>query len=673
MTNKITTFIKLLLLFSFFTPLIVIPDTYIFPFIVPKIIFFRSLTLLMLGAYLLLLYSNWKTYRIKFTALNLGVFLFLLSFTISTFVGVDIYKSVWDCHERMLGLFTIFHYIAFYFIVSTVVTEWKDWKWIFRIFLGAGFLVMFVGFLQKINPELLLNKGSERVSATLGNAIYFSGYGLFLFLLGIFLAVKEEIKKTNFWFWFEIFVSIFGFFGIFWGGTRGAFLGLLSALFLLTILYVFTLKGVIYKKYKFLAMILILTGILSLILAFNFRKTDFVKSIPALGRLVNTDAGSNNTRIMAWEVAIEAWQEKPIFGWGPNNYYYAFNKYYKPEFLEHGWGETWFDNAHSVIMNTIAVQGLFGILSYLAIYVLVILTIIKFYRLGKIDKHTAFFGLAIILSHLVTITTVFDNPTSYLYFFCFLAFLNSATTMKQETEKKYLERDFSWPLFVIVFLFSILFIYSTDINPARANKAALKTIRALYSGVNVSAEYKNASLIPTPHIDDIRNDFAKISVEILQKFLELNKTQNAPEIFKLAFEEEQKNLELHPLDVRIKITLAELAQLGAKINQDANLLLYADNMISDALVDSPKRQQLFLSGALIKIYMNDNLGAEKLLLQAVESDPKIEEVWWRLAAFYYDTNQKEKAKEAIIRAEKEFSIKFKSLEGNNIKNLVFEK
>ena len=32
-----------------------------------------------------------------------------------------------------------------------------------------------------------------------------------------------------------------------------------------------------------------------------------------------------------------------------------------------------------------------------------------------------------------------------------------------------------------------------------------------------------------------------------------------------------------------------------------------------------------------------------------------------------------KAKEAIIRAEKEFSIKFKSLEGNNIKNLVFEK
>src|SRR5690606_23008886 len=87
------------------------------------------------------------------------------------------------------------------------------------------------------------------------------------------------------------------------------------------------------------------------VVLFINRKTDFVANIPAVGRLLNTDVSSTNTRVMAWGVAFEAWQEKPVFGWGPNNFYYAFNKYYKPQFLEYGFGETWFDNAHSVIMN----------------------------------------------------------------------------------------------------------------------------------------------------------------------------------------------------------------------------------------------------------------------------------------------------------------------------------
>ena len=114
-------FIKIVLMTSFFVPLIVLPSSYIFPFIVPKIVFFRSLVLLMLGSYILLLISNWKKYRIKLSAINIAVLIFLLSFSISTFVGVDVYKSVWDSHERMLGLFTIFHYIFYYLII-------KRWK-----------------------------------------------------------------------------------------------------------------------------------------------------------------------------------------------------------------------------------------------------------------------------------------------------------------------------------------------------------------------------------------------------------------------------------------------------------------------------------------------------------------------------------------------------------------
>ena len=66
-------------------------------------------------------------------------------------------------------------------------------------------------------------------------------------------------------------------------------------------------------------------GFVLLGFAFIFRQSDFVKNIPAVGRLVNTQIASD-TRTMAWGIAVDSWKEKPIFGWGPNNFYYAFNK-----------------------------------------------------------------------------------------------------------------------------------------------------------------------------------------------------------------------------------------------------------------------------------------------------------------------------------------------------------
>ena len=52
-------------LFNFFVPLVVIPASFIFPFIVPKILLFRSLTAVLIGAYALLLFINWEEYKPK--------------------------------------------------------------------------------------------------------------------------------------------------------------------------------------------------------------------------------------------------------------------------------------------------------------------------------------------------------------------------------------------------------------------------------------------------------------------------------------------------------------------------------------------------------------------------------------------------------------------------------
>ena len=74
----LVTICKVLIFGTFFAPLAVIPNSFIFPFIVPKILIMRTLITLLLGSYVLLLVSDWQEYKPKFTILNVVLFAFLL-------------------------------------------------------------------------------------------------------------------------------------------------------------------------------------------------------------------------------------------------------------------------------------------------------------------------------------------------------------------------------------------------------------------------------------------------------------------------------------------------------------------------------------------------------------------------------------------------------------------
>jgi len=667
MQKKFESLIKILVSLSFFVPLVVIPTSYIFPFIVPKILLFRSLSLIMLGIYIVLLASNWQKYKIHLTPINITVGLFFISFTISTFVGSDWYRSFWDNHERMLGLFTIFHYTVYYYIISSVLKEWRDWRLVLRIFLLAGSIVMLVGVWQRfVDTEFLLNRGLNRVSATLGNSIYFSGYGLFLMFVGYLLAIKE--KKFSFWQWYAIAGSVLGFIGIFLGGTRGTLVGLVVGLGLLVIGYLITLKE--NKRLRQALFALIILAVIAASLLFVFRQNDFVKSIPAVGKLLNVslDTGTAHTRMMAWGIAIDGWQEKPVFGWGPNNYYYAFNKYYRPEFLEHGWGETWFDNAHNIVMNTLTVQGGVGIIIYFALFSITIFVLWKKYRQREVDLHLAVVSTAFLGAHFVHNVFVFENPTSYLYFFFFLAFISAQVTTPPEVKGD--SKKISWGLTGVMVLLVALLIFSTNINPARANKGALDTVKAIQTRQldQVINTYQAAIESPSPHIDDIRNDFSRSAMQLISHYNNKKEVDKAKELFDLAYGEVIKNRDLHPLDIRVHIQQVQLAQLGAKVKEDINLVLEAEKVLADAIEKSPKRQQLLYMMASLQWQLRKPQEAVNTMQDSINHNPKVAEGWIRMAGFFKDSGQKDKAEELIKQAVAEGAI-FRKTDRNMIKNL----
>lgn len=669
MQNQLKNVIKCLTYLTFFVPLVVIPSSYIFPFIVPKILLFRSLTILMVGVYILALAVNWQEYRPKFTAINLGVGLFYLSFAISTFVGVDWYKSFWDNHERMLGLFTITHFALYYLVLTSVFKELKDWKWFLRVFLGAGAVVMIVGFWQKyIDHQALLNNGGDRVSATLGNSIYFSGYGLFLFFIAFYLWIKEPLRLRSGWAWYALVGGLLGFFGIFWGGTRGTVIGLMAGIGVLCLSYIISLKE--HKKARQIMGGILVLAVVLMGVFYIFRQTNFVQSIPAVNRLVNTTLDPKTPRFMAWGIALEAWQDKPVFGWGPNNYFYAFNKFYHPEFLESGWGETWFDNAHNVVVNTLAVQGSVGILTYFGMFGVAIFMLWRGYKRKEIDAHLVSVGSAFLVAHLISLVTVFENPTSYLYFFFFMAFVNSQISNIQYpiSNSKEQYKSLSIGLILTAIIISLLFIYVTDINPSRANKNTLLAIRGLYQGQDGAQLFKLAESVPSPHIDDIRNDFVRTATQDISKLMQNKQVDQAKALFDLAYGEIQKNLLLHPLDIRIHIQMGQLGILGAQLKQDPTYFIQADQILLEALKISPKRQQIqyMLSGLELQLGKKDE--AIKLIQDSINNDPLISEGWWRLALIYQQLGNTTEAKKTISEALAK-GIKFDD-QGNQVMGLI---
>ena len=92
------------------TPLIVTPST-IFPFIVGKALFARTVIEIVLALWLVLLIRR-PEYRPVASTLAVLFGLFLLAALISGLFGVSPQRSIWSNYQRMTGVFDLAHWFA---------------------------------------------------------------------------------------------------------------------------------------------------------------------------------------------------------------------------------------------------------------------------------------------------------------------------------------------------------------------------------------------------------------------------------------------------------------------------------------------------------------------------------------------------------------------------------
>ena len=199
--------------------------------------------------------------------------------------------------------------------------------------------------------------------------------------------------------------------------TRGTFVGLAAAVFLFLVVLAFEYKKL--RKWIVLA-IAVLAIVLGLLVRYN--DTNFVKSLPA-SRLFELQISDQTfqTRLWTWNSAWKGFLEKPLLGWGPENFSAAFDKYFDPRHFTPGkQSETWFDYAHSLIFDYLAETGILGFLSFAAIFVIFYIELFK--KFAGENKTLKALLAALPFGYLVQGLALFNVFAIYISLFFFMAF-----------------------------------------------------------------------------------------------------------------------------------------------------------------------------------------------------------------------------------------------------------
>ncbi len=395
-----------------------------FPFITGKAFYFRILIEIGFAAWVILAFLDAR-YRPRLNALTVGVSLFALITLAADLLGVSPIRSLWSNFERMEGWITIIHLWAFYMFAVNVFGPGEEgrrwWHRFFNAELFVAFLVSMYGLFQLFHWADI-HQGSSRIDASLGNAAYMAVY--MLLNAGIaaymtFVARRREIANAGFLSWAYPILALLFSYEVFETATRGTILGLIGGAMLALFIYAVLGKNQP-KKFRMGAGIALIAIIVVGGIFWSVRHAAFVQNSEVLSRLANISINDVQTQARAyvWPMALKGFSQRPVLGWGQENFNYIFNANYNPLMWQQ---EQWFDRAHSVYLDWLTASGIIGLMAYLALYALFLTGVWKS-TLSFAEKSVL---TGLLAGYAVHNVFVFDNLASYFLFFTVLGFVAS--------------------------------------------------------------------------------------------------------------------------------------------------------------------------------------------------------------------------------------------------------
>lgn len=630
-----------------FIPLYVAKSMF-FPFITGKNFSFRIIVAIILALWAILAMRD-KSARPTFSYLLYAVIALLVVDSLATIFSLYPYRSFWSNYERMDGYLNILHLSVYFWVLISVFKNKIQWFWLANVSLVVNAIVAYKSFSQLAGWSQIY-QSADRLEAYFGNAAYLAVYVLFHIFLASYLLLFQWNKNKILSVWYSIMI-VANTIILYYTATRGAILGLIAG-FILTCLILSILgKGWTRKISGAILGIIIL-----LMIGFvSVKNTDFVANSQVLSRFSNLSLteGTSQSRLMIWQMSWQGFKERPILGWGPENYPMVFSKYYNPGM----WGqEPWFDRSHNIFFDWLIRAGLLGLLAYLSIYIV----LLYYLWLGsdwrqRIKKSEKLIGQSL-LTGLITAyffhnIFVFDNLVSYIMFFSLVAFVHYLAVEDEgvKTDKNNLIKKFDWKLLhdktvisilsVVIVLVTGLAIYFVNIRPIQASVYLIKALSPNQAGPMANLAYhQKIFALRTFGSNEALEQLAsqtlnlvsqsEASDELKQNFVQVTDNQI------------QQQLSRFDNDARSNLFFGSYLSMTGRLDEGLSLLQRAQAI-------SPQKQQILFQLASTYLQKQDLTSAVETARLAYDLEPNYVEARKLYAIVLLLTDQNDLAQEIL--------------------------
>ncbi len=434
------------------TPIIVTIST-LFPYVVGKAVFSRSLIEIIFAIWLILI-LYYPRHRPSKSWVLLAFGVWLLVSLIASFTGVSPVRSLWSNYERMQGIVDLAHWFAFILAASSVFRSFSSWKMLFTVNLGVAVLVSILGLIgyYDLTDSILLGS-TDRIDSTLGNATYMGaymmvnviiGFGLILQSIGsppvepnqsgrmrISASHRRRDKREDESFDYLHLLRVFWFIAIIlclWTlwltATRGAVAGLGVGAIVFVVGYISWGRMRLARRIAYLILAAtIVAAALFIIVRFTPILDPLVNSSYMLQRLtsIGTEDSSIKGRISSISAGVRAYQDKPILGWGPDNYLVSWGRYLPSDSLA---SAGHFDQAHNKVIEELVTKGTIGLLSYLLIWMAMAWVLVGSVKRRQNHEQLWVLTLGVALAaFFVQNLFLFDSPATMVQLAILMAFV----------------------------------------------------------------------------------------------------------------------------------------------------------------------------------------------------------------------------------------------------------
>ena len=371
------------------TPLVVTVET-AYPATVGKAVFARTVTALAFALWVPLALGNPVFRPPRSWLLVLLVVGFLVAI-LSALLGINTGRSLWSGYHRMQGVVDAAHGLALTVVLVSVVRGGHPWRVLLGLNVAVSVIVAALAIGRFHGLDMLypsdLPEQSWRVAASLGNSSLLGHYALVngfvaAGMAGWALAVRRSSGTgTGLPAWlFAAFsaAALLNLWAMILSGTLGAYVAFVLALGALALAYALFGESKAARRVGVggLGTAIVTGAVLGFLFFVDNPLQVRAQDHPLVQRLAfaSLEGRTTQTRLAAWRAGVYGVAERPILGWGPENYIVPFGKY--------GEGAATsayaHDRAHNELVEEATAKGLAGAAAYVAIWALTFVVVARY-------------------------------------------------------------------------------------------------------------------------------------------------------------------------------------------------------------------------------------------------------------------------------------------------------